>query len=156
MRKEFKLPNGLMVVDVRPLETESYGKKYSLNLVRYEIEMDKKGELHKWVVDCHPSSKASLFDLILYKVFKGSYLDFAQWVTKNGEEGILPNTYIHQPIDDVVIALDPPEFDDEGEVMVGFYMKIAGVEYFVSVTPHTPIGLLARTALYLRKKRGDW
>jgi len=143
MRREFKLPNGMMVVNVRPLETESYGKKYSINLVRYEIEMDKKGELHKWVVDCHPSSKASLFDLILYKVFKGSYLD-------------LPNTYIHQPIDDVVIALDPPEFDDEGEVMVGLYMKIAGIEYFVSVTPHTPVGLLGRTALYLRKKRGDW
>ena len=155
MRREFKLPNGMMVVNVKPLETESYGKKYSLNLVRYEIEMMRNGT-HKWVIDCPPKSRASLFDLVLFKKFQGSYLDFAQWMTENGEPGVIPNTYIIVLMDDVVIALDPPELDDNNEVMVGLYMKIAGVEYFVSVTPHTPVGLLGRTALYLRKKRGDW
>jgi len=141
--KEFSTPNGKLVVEMRQLTP--------LPLFRHIVTLGD----HKWIIDTKKGARLSLFDLVLWKLKEGTYRDLALWVQSVGEEGLLPDTYVYQPMDDVVIALDPIEVIDDQE-FVGLYIRIADIEYFVSVTPHTPVGLLGRTALYLRKKQGDW
>lgn len=144
---EYDLPTGHLSVTASRLSP--------LPLIRHEIQLMDKGEHHKWIVDCREGLPVSAFDLIFMRLFKGSYLDFADWIRTKGIQGVLPGTFIFKPREGITVALDPPEVNDD-EILVGLYVKFGSSppyeEYSVSVTPHTPVGLLARTVLYLKKK----
>lgn len=139
--REFETRRGVFHAEVTRTELLE-----RLHLVRYYYKL---GE-HEWVVETERGNRQSLFDFIAWKYFTGTYLQFAQWLALRGEpDDELEAVYLSQLSllgDEVTVVVDPLW---EGRVELLFF--IGGRRYFVSVTPQTPVGLLARLALEVRK-----
>lgn len=115
-----------------------------LRLVRHHYTLGP----HEWVIETAPGNRPSLFDIIAYKFYQGDYLGFAQWGAEHGvPDDQLTWVYIHKPHDDVTVVVDPMYAG-----LVEFLFLIGGERYFVSVTPQTPVGLLAKISMEVRRR----
>lgn len=115
-----------------------------LRLVRHHYTLGP----HEWIIETAPGNRPSLFDLIAYKFYKGDYLGFAQWAAEQGvPDDQLSWVYSYKPHEDVLIIVDPMYAG-----LVELLFLIGGERYFVSVTPRTPVGLLAKISLEVRRR----